>query len=85
MKLVTPPLNVGLMAHTLSALQARSTTSSMTGRANVMNDDVLEQLRSQVRAPLAVDNVTEDTRLKAEILLMRSHAHVLEDQPGHFV
>ena len=50
-----------------------------------MNEDVLEQLRAQVRAPLAADKVTEDKRLKAEILLMRSHAHVVEDKPGHFV
>ena len=50
-----------------------------------MNEDVLEQLRTQVRAPLAADKVTEDKRLKAEILLMRSHSHVVEDKRGHFV
>jgi hypothetical protein len=50
-----------------------------------MNDDVLEQLRSQVREPLVADKVTEDKRLKTEILLMRSHANVAEDKPGHFV
>ena len=50
-----------------------------------MEEDVLEQLRIQVRAPLAGDKVTEDKRLKAEILLMRNHANVVEDKPGHFV
>ena len=50
-----------------------------------MKEDVLEQLRAQVRAPLAADKVTKDKRLKAEILLMRSHAQVVEDKPGHFV
>ena len=50
-----------------------------------MNENVLEQLRAQVRAPLAADKVTEDKRLKAEILLMRNHANVAEDKPGHFV
>jgi hypothetical protein len=50
-----------------------------------MVDDGLEQLRVQVRAPLVADKVTEDKRFKAEILLMRSHANVVEDKPGHFV
>ena len=50
-----------------------------------MNEDVLEQLRAQVRAPLAADKVTEDKRLKVEILLMRNRANVVEDKPGHFV
>jgi hypothetical protein len=50
-----------------------------------MEEDVLEQLRTQVRAPLVADKVTEDKRLKAEILLMRNHANVVEDKPGHFV
>jgi dethiobiotin synthetase len=50
-----------------------------------MNEDVLEQLRTQVRAPLVADKVTEDKRLKAEILLMRTHATKVEDKPGHFV
>jgi hypothetical protein len=50
-----------------------------------MNQDVLEQLRAQVREPLAADKVTEDKRLKTEILLMRTHAKVVEDQPGHFM
>jgi hypothetical protein len=50
-----------------------------------MDEDVLEQLRIQVRAPQAADKVTEDKRLKAEILLMRNHANVVEDKPGHFV
>ena len=50
-----------------------------------MNEDMLEQLRSQIRAPLVADKVTEDKRLKAEVLLMRGHAKVVEDKPGHFV
>jgi hypothetical protein len=50
-----------------------------------MEEDVLEQLRIQVRAPLAGDKVTEDKRLKAEILLMRNQATVVDDKPGHFV
>lgn len=50
-----------------------------------MDDDQLEALRAQVRAPLVADKVTEDKRLKAEILLMRSHASILEDKPGKFV
>lgn len=50
-----------------------------------MNDEQLEALRSQVRAPLVADKVTEDKRLKAEILLMRSHASIVEDKPGRFV
>lgn len=50
-----------------------------------MNEDALEQLRDQVRALLVTDKVTEDKRLKAEILLLRNHANVLEDKPGHFV
>jgi hypothetical protein len=50
-----------------------------------MNEEVLEQLRAQVRAPLVADKVTEDKRLKTEILLLRSHASVVQDQPGHFV
>jgi hypothetical protein len=50
-----------------------------------MNDDLLEQLRAQIRTALVADKVTEDKRLKAEILLMRSHAKILEDKPGHLV
>ena len=50
-----------------------------------MDEDVREKLRAQVRAQLQQDKVTEDKRLKAEILLMRSHANVVEDKPGHFV
>jgi hypothetical protein len=50
-----------------------------------MNDDVLEQLRIRVRAPTVGDKVTIDKRLKAEILLMRSHASVVEDKPGSFI
>ena len=50
-----------------------------------MNEDVLEQLRAQIRAPLVADKVTEDKRFKAEILQMRSHANFVEDKPGRFV
>jgi hypothetical protein len=50
-----------------------------------MNDDGLDQLRATVRAPLAVDKVAEDKRLKAEILLMRSHVRIIEDKPGRLV
>jgi hypothetical protein len=50
-----------------------------------MHDDGLEQLRAQVRAAPSADKLTEDKRFKAEILLMRSHASMLEDKPGHFV
>jgi hypothetical protein len=57
----------------------------MAENGSGMNEDMLEQLRAQVRAHLSADKVTEDKRLKAEILLMRNHTHVLEDKPGHFV
>jgi hypothetical protein len=50
-----------------------------------MNDDVLEQLRANVRAPTVGDKVAIDKRLKAEILLMRSHASFVEDKSGSFV
>lgn len=50
-----------------------------------MHNDELTALRAQVRAPLAADKVTEDRRLKAEILLLRNHAQVQQDTPGHFV
>jgi hypothetical protein len=50
-----------------------------------MNQDVLDQLRAQVRAPLVADKVTEDKRLKTEILLMRAHVRMLEDKPGRLV
>ncbi|MGB4343695.1 MAG: hypothetical protein WBJ03_08775 [Moraxellaceae bacterium] len=50
-----------------------------------MNDDVLEQLRANVRVPMVGDKVTVDKRLKAEILLMRSYASIVEDKPGSFV
>ena len=49
-----------------------------------MHNDELNQLRAQVRAPLVADKVTEDKRLKAELLLMRSHARILDDKPGRF-
>jgi hypothetical protein len=57
----------------------------MTGNCNAMNEEVLELLRTQVRAHLVADKVTEDKRFKAEILLMRVHAQVKEDKPGHFL
>ena len=50
-----------------------------------MNDDQLEALRAQVRGPLLADKLSEDKRLKAEILLMRSHASMAEGKPGSFV
>ncbi|MEY4737924.1 MAG: hypothetical protein RL302_2243 [Pseudomonadota bacterium] len=50
-----------------------------------MNNDQLEALRAQIRAPLAADKVTEDKRRKAEILVMRSHASIVEDKPGKLV
>jgi hypothetical protein len=50
-----------------------------------MNEEVLNQLRVQVRAPMVADKVTEDKRFKAEILLMRPHARIENDMPGHFV
>ena len=50
-----------------------------------MTDDALEQLKAQIRVPLAGDKVTIDKRLKAEILLLRDHARIVEDKPGYFV
>jgi len=50
-----------------------------------MNDEPLEALRVQVRTPLSGDKVTIDKRLKMEILLMRSHASIVEEKPGTFV
>ena len=50
-----------------------------------MNDDSLDLLRAQVRAPELADKLGEDKRRKAEILLMRSHAKNVQDKPGHFV
>ena len=50
-----------------------------------MTDDALEQLKAQVRMPLVGDKVTIDKRIKAEILLMRGHARIVEDKPGFFV
>ena len=50
-----------------------------------MNDDALEQLKAQIRLPLLGDKVTIDKRLKAEVILMRDHAHIVEDKPGFFV
>ena len=50
-----------------------------------MNDDALEQLRADVRAPMVGHKVIADKRLKAEILLLRSHASIVEDKPGSFV
>ena len=50
-----------------------------------MNDTLLESLRAQVRAEREADKLSEDKRLKAEILLLRSHARIVEDHPGHLV
>lgn len=50
-----------------------------------MNEDVLEELRTEVRAHIVADKVTDDRRLKAEILLLRNHATIAEDKPGRFV
>ncbi len=50
-----------------------------------MTDDALEQLKGHIRMPLAGDKVTIDKRLKAEILLLRGHARIVEDKPGYFV
>lgn len=50
-----------------------------------MNEDVLEELRTQVRTPMVADKVTEDRRLKAEILLLRNHATITEEKAGRFV
>lgn len=49
-----------------------------------MNDDVLDHLRADIRAPMVGDKVTVDKRLKAEILLMRGHVSIVEDKPGSF-
>jgi hypothetical protein len=70
---------------TLGARQAPPATSKTTRSGNTMNEEMLEQLRAQVRASLVADKVTEDKRLKAEIVLLRSHAVVIEDKPGRFV
>lgn len=45
----------------------------------------MELLRAQVRAPHVGDKLGIDKRLKAEILRMRSHAHIIEDRPGRLV
>ena len=50
-----------------------------------MSDDVLDQLKAQIRMPLVGDKVAIDKRLKAEVILMRGHAHIVEDKPGFFV
>lgn len=50
-----------------------------------MKEDELDQLRDTVRAPLVADKVAEDKGLKAEILLMRCHVRIVEDQPGRLV
>ena len=49
-----------------------------------MTDDAMERLKAQIRMPLVGDKVTIDKRLKAEILLMRRHARIVEDKPGFF-
>lgn len=50
-----------------------------------MSDDVLEQIKAQIRVPVSGDKVTIDKRLKAEIVQMRHHARIVEDKPGFFV
>ncbi len=50
-----------------------------------MNDDALEQIKAQIRMPMAGDKVSIDKRLKAEVLLMRGHARIVEDKPGILV
>jgi len=50
-----------------------------------MNDDVLEQLRTDIWSPTVGHKVAADKRLKAEILLLRGHASFVEDKPGSFV
>ena len=50
-----------------------------------MSDDVLEQIKAQIRMPMEGDKVTIDKRLKAEVILMRRHARIVEDKPGIFV
>jgi len=55
------------------------------GPCTDMNDDQLDALRAQVRGPLLADKLSEDKRLKAEILLMRGHASMAEGKPGSFV
>lgn len=50
-----------------------------------MTDDALDQLKAQIRMPLAEDKATIDKRLKAEILLMPGHARIVEDKRGFFV
>jgi hypothetical protein len=50
-----------------------------------MSDDVLEQIKAQIRMPVLGDKVTIDKRLKAEVILMRHHVRIIEDKPGFFV
>ena len=50
-----------------------------------MTEDALEQLKAQIRMPTLGDKVANDKRLKAEILLMRQQANILEDKPGFFM
>ena len=50
-----------------------------------MQDEERNQLRAMVRAHSDADKVSEDKRLKSEILLLRSHARIVEDKPGHLV
>jgi hypothetical protein len=50
-----------------------------------MSDDALDQLKAQIQMPLLGDKVTIEKRLKAEVVLMRGHARIVEDKPGHFV
>ncbi len=50
-----------------------------------MNDHSLEQLRANILVPIVGHKVIADKRLKAEILLMRSYAIIVEDKPGSFI
>jgi hypothetical protein len=71
-------------AHVVSD-QTGFATSIITGLDNGMNEDMLEEFRAQVRAHIVADKVTEDRRLKAEILLLRNHATIAEDKTGRLV
>lgn len=45
----------------------------------------LDQLKAQVVLHLDADKVTVDKKRKQEIVLLRSHVRVVDEQPGHFV
>lgn len=50
-----------------------------------MHDEGIDQIRTRVLAPRSGDKVSIEKRLKAEIVLMRSHARIVEDRPGYLV